>query len=572
MAIVSNYTALLSGLSWTGSEVTGTPVFVTYSFPETLPDQQRSDFSKAGFRPLTGEEQKLAEKALAAWAKVSGIQFLKVSPEDGDITFGVYNFNKIKGMSTSSGFAYYPDPHNDAVEGSITPTGTSAIGGDVFVNRGDSLDFGLYLHEIGHAIGLKHPFETFGAHDAILTGALDTTDFTVMSYTVADTGRVKLGPLDIQAAQSIYGVASTSGRQVASWSWNAKAETLTQIGRSKSEQILGVSTADRIEGRSGNDTLSGLAGDDTLSGGNGHDQLFGGAGDDVLSGNAGNDSLYGLTGDDLLLPGSGSNTIDGGTGNDTLSYADLSAAVSVVIDDWLQGGVTVVGDIVRDSFTGIENLIGSAFDDALSGDSSANILEGGAGADRLEGGGGRDTAAYATATTGVHASLEDPLANRGVAAGDSYVAIENLTGSAHADRLTGDAGQNRLDGGAGKDVLDGRAGADTLIGDAGADKFLFSTAPEAGNVDRIVDFDPATDRILLDEAVFTAFSTPGKLAGLQFRDLASGKVDATDRILYDTSKGVLYYDADGSGSTTDAIRFATFADKIALSAAEFFIV
>ncbi len=572
MAIVSNYTALLTGTSWTGSEVTETPVFVTYSFPRSLPDYQRSDYGKAGFRPLTADEQKLAEKALAAWSKVSGLQFLKVSPEAGDITFGAYNFSKVKDLHGYSGFAYFPSPYNDAVLDSPTPTGTAAIGGDVFVNSGDTLDFGLYLHEIGHAIGLKHPFEASGDHDEILAGALDDTEHTVMSYTFTGAGRVKLGPLDIQAVQNIYGVASASGRQVASWSWNARTETLTQTGRSRSEQILGISTADRIDGRNGHDTLSGLAGDDTLSGGNGRDQLFGGEGNDVLSGNAGDDSLYGLAGDDLLLPGSGSNTIDGGTGSDTLSYADLSTAVSVLIDDWLQGGVAMVGDIIRDSFTGIENLVGSAFDDVLSGDSGANILEGGAGADQLDGGAGRDTASYATAPKGVHASLEDPLANRGVAAGDSYLAIETLTGSTHADRLTGDAGQNRLEGAAGKDVLDGRAGADTLIGGAGADKFLFSTTLEAGNVDRILDFTPGTDLILLDAAVFTAFAAPGKLAGLQFKDLATGKADATDRILYESGKGILSYDADGSGTAVEAVRFATLADKAHLTASDFLIV
>src|SRR6185295_13350994 len=92
---------------------------------------------------------------------------------------------------------------------------------------------------------------------------------------------------------------------------------------------------------------------------------------------------------------------------------------------------------------------------------------------------GVDTASYATAAAGVSANLTTPASNTGEAAGDSYTAIANLTGSAFADTLTGNTGANALDGGAGDDVLIGGAGADALTGGAGIDTASYATSTAA---------------------------------------------------------------------------------------------
>jgi Ca2+-binding RTX toxin-like protein len=117
-----------------------------------------------------------------------------------------------------------------------------------------------------------------------------------------------------------------------------------------------------------------------------------------------------------------------------------------------------------------------------------------------------------------------------------------------------------LFGQGGNDVLRGGAGNDRLFGGAGTDAFVFDTALGA-NVDALPDFDPVQDVIHLDNAVFTALAT-GVLAPGQFRAGANlgAAQDADDRIVYDTTTGRLYYDADGVGGTA-AIRFASLGSE-----------
>lgn len=148
-----------------------------------------------------------------------------------------------------------------------------------------------------------------------------------------------------------------------------------------------------------------------------------------------------------------------------------------------------------------------------------------------------------------------------------------LTGGAGDNALTGGGAADRLSGGAGRDKLDGGAGADALTGGAGSDTFLFDA--KLGSSDRITDFSLAQhDRIALDNKVFAAFTKTGTLGDAFFKDVGvnGAKKDASDRVLYNHKTGDIFYDADGSKTKHEAVKFAHLDDHVALSAGDFLIV
>lgn len=224
-----------------------------------------------------------------------------------------------------------------------------------------------------------------------------------------------------------------------------------------------------------------LRGNDTLTGGNLADIMMGYDGDDVINGNGGDDDLYGDAGNDTIIGGKGADWIYGGAGSDTASYATASTRVSASLLD----ASSNTNDAKGDAYYDVENLLGSRFNDVLTGNAGGNVLMGGDGndtliggasGDRLYGGNGSDTASYASASAGVSASLAAPKTNSGDAKGDIYSSIENLSGSRFNDVLAGDATANVLAGGSGNDTLEGAAGGDVLNGGAGSDTASYVSA------------------------------------------------------------------------------------------------
>ncbi|MGU3346658.1 retention module-containing protein [Pseudomonas monsensis] len=134
-------------------------------------------------------------------------------------------------------------------------------------------------------------------------------------------------------------------------------------------------------------TLTGTSGDDVLVAGTGNNILNAGDGNDVLTAGSGNNELHGGAGNDLLYSGPGNDLLDGGTGIDTVSYAHATAGVTVNLG--LLGAQNTLG-AGTDTLTGIENLVGSNFNDTLTGDNNNNVINGGLGNDILNGGGGDD--------------------------------------------------------------------------------------------------------------------------------------------------------------------------------------
>ncbi|MGC1496531.1 MAG: calcium-binding protein [Sulfitobacter sp.] len=364
----------------------------------------------------------------------------------------------------------------------------------------------------------------------------------------------------------------------------------TLLGGMGNETLRGGNDEDELHGGGGNDTIQGDdfdSANDVFHGGDGIDTLdldgdsggvtvdlhagiasggsFGvdtlisienvqtGFGNDLIIGNDVDNVLNGGFGDDTLIGGLGADRLIGGDGTDTADYSDMDAAVMLFLD-----GRANWGDARGDTFSGIENLIGSDFADTLVGSNDANEIVGGAGADTifaldgndtidggagsdvlygqdgndvlmgsgspdvLDGGADIDTADYSNATSSVGLRLNG-LANFGFATGDTFVNIENLTGSDFGDVIVGSSIGNVLNGGdggdsifalQGNDTIIGGGGNDTMSGQAGNDVFVFDDG--FGN-DTITDFDAANGDEDIDFSIlstitdFAQLSTGGRM-------------------------------------------------------------
>ncbi len=351
--------------------------------------------------------------------------------------------------------------------------------------------------------------------------------------------------------------------------------------------VVGSVHADFMLGSADADTLGGNAGDDWIFGEWGADSLEGGTGSDHLFGGADADSLSGGSDDDVLEGGAGGDSLEGGEGTDTASYAH---ALSGVVAS-LAAPSSNKGDAAGDSFGSIENLIGSRFADTLIGDAGSNVLDGGSGSDVMKGGKGDDiylvnAAADVADESGgggrdlVESSVSFSLADSKHAKG----AIEAVlltgsgrikaTGSSRADALGGNSGANTLSGGAGSDTLTGGGGKDALTGGSGRDAFVFLQKPVASSADTIKDFVHHSDRLWLDDAVMHGVGASGHAlaSGAFYRHSGATRAhDASDRIVYDSHAGRLYYDEDGKGGHA-AVLLATLSGHPKLDASDFLII
>ena len=259
--------------------------------------------------------------------------------------------------------------------------------------------------------------------------------------------------------------------------------------------LLGGTDTVLVTGTAGNDTLnlatrfSGPSGISTFTvdGGGGADtitaagwggavRLLGGAGDDTLVGTTFADTIDGGPNDDTIAGRGGADALEGGLGTgDAADYSGSGSAVAVTVN--AVSTANTGGDAGGDALSGFEDLIGSAFADTLVGDANGNALLGNAGddvlvgrggSDLLAGGSGADAASYAGSPVAVRVAL-GVGATGGDATGDQLAGVEDLIGSAFADRLSGDALANRLEGGPGNDTLVAGAGNDALLGGPGND-------------------------------------------------------------------------------------------------------
>jgi len=578
--------AQIMGYTWTGN--TGQAAVITYGFGSGGHEfDVLNDYFDPGFDSATtmnAAQQAATINVLGQWGNVAGLTFVADGTPDNETDIMFRQGDNSASAANLGGFAipYF----NEVGTADINSPQDTIAHSDIIVSDSyvanptvGSVGYYILLHEIGHALGLKHP------HDAGLTGRplmpsqYDHLEATVMSYnqgpSAVSTMPVTPMYLDVITMQYLYGVNNSfnagdttytltqdAGNQVTNtdgtnhygsaaangfthtgetiWDgggtdtlefvgnigvtldlrsdleinseagtvkvWIADGATIENAnggnggdtingnngvnrldggngadvlrGYAGADVIIGGEGGDTVHGGDDNDiifgdrwnevggadTLYGDAGDDTLRGYNGADNLFGGTGNDWMAGHRGNDSFDGGDGNDTMYGGSGHDTFDGGAGNDAyyggsgFDTADYSSASAMTIN--MLTGIAA-GD-GTDSLNSIEQILGSAFADNITGNGAVNWLQGNDGNDTLRGGGSHDKL---YGGNGLDQLYGDAGKDQIWGGADN----DTVYGGDGDDRLNGDAGSDILYGEAGNDALQGGAGLDTLYGGDGDD-------------------------------------------------------------------------------------------------------
>ena len=480
-------------------------------------------------------------------------------------------------------------------------------GGHVIVNHGTISSADGYALYIAGNVGLDGALQTRITNTGTMTSFTDVgTNYTIQANNPGGIAVANSG--DITSANG-YALGLGTGNNVVTNSGFIGGQTEFGSGNDFFDFRQGTMNG-IVLGGSGNDTIYGSIDDNTLYGSNGTDLIDGHLGADLMIGGADNDVYVVDNAGDVVDEGIANN----GNGSDTIRSSinfDLSNTAQVVgiveklvltgasaLDatgsarsETIEGNVAanvIRGDGGNDRLYGFagddklvgadgeDRLYGAAGDDRLHGGLGDDILSGGADADVMFGGADNDTYVFSNfeqlADESVNGSSGIDLVQSSVSFRLSDTTrvlgtVENLTltGSADASAL-GSTGENTIVGNAGANTIDGNLGDDILTGGADIDKFRFSTSL-SGNVDTITDFVHDTDQILLSDAIFSKLSA-GNLAAGNFAINAAS--DANDYIVYNTTTGVLRYDADGNGAGV-AVAFAKLDGVPGLTQSDFLI-
>lgn len=375
---------LLSGSRWTGA--------LTYSFPASasLYGSGYGDGEPSNnFAALNAAQQAVVRQLLGNYSAVANLTFTEIT--ETQTTHADLRYARSNDPSTA--WAYYPGANE---------------GGDSWYRNGTynnpvigNYAYHTFLHETGHAVGLKHGQETdvYGA----MTTAHDSMEYSVMTYRsyVGDQGggynnetfgfAQTLMMYDIAALQHMYGAnySTNSGDTTYRWNPNTGEMSINGAGQgapganrifatvwdgngtdtydfsnygsnlsvnlapgswttTSAEQLAQLGSGNVAAGNIANALLfnSDLRSIiENASGGSGSDTLLGNQVANLLRGNSGDDILVGLGGDDTLDGGANNDSLNGGNSNDSLSGGDGA--------DWLDGGSgvdTLTGGFGADTF------------------------------------------------------------------------------------------------------------------------------------------------------------------------------------------------------------------------------
>ena len=336
---------------------------------------------------------------------------------------------------------------------------------------------------------------------------------------------------------------------------------------------------ENVIGSNFNDSITGNASANSLNGGLGNDTLFGSAGNDTLNGGAGSDTASYNTLSTTVTLGAFGVLKKGALGIDKLIGVETVIGSSLLGDTVDHsgavsgGGVTVTGTTTNLT-TGVvtvngsgaplpltfkvlqfENVIGSNFNDSITGNAADNILNGGLGADTLAGGLGNDT--YVVDNVGDVVTEAAGAGTDTVQSSITYTLganLENLilTGAA-AISGTGNDLNNVIKGNGANNTLTGGLGSDTLTGGLGNDIFKYKTVADSAfgplNRDTITDFTLGVDKLDLSHID----ANPWLALDQAFTFVGTGGYTAIGQLRYQVTGGnlFLYGNVDANFATSE---------------------
>jgi Ca2+-binding RTX toxin-like protein len=346
-----------------------------------LPSYDTDTDHAKGYTTFSSAQKARTVIALSYISSVLDVSFTEKTTASGLNTLSFASNNQ----TGSGGYAQYPS--------------SSFSGSDLFLNIADyntTLADGTYgtytlMHELGHALGLKHPFDEKDAAGNVevppyLQGSEDSTTWTYISYNYSSSEYyLRYSPLDIAALQYLYGPSKsarsgndkyTISSSSANFIWDGagtdlidasaanqaatiyltpgywgylgitKTSTITFAGQitvnfgSVIENLTGSAYADKLYGNEIANSIDGGLGNDLLEGWNGDDTLFGGIGNDSITGGVGNDSIDGGDGVDTLI-------VSGTSLNYTIRYNSATQKYSIEATTGTDG---------KDTFSNVEYI------------------------------------------------------------------------------------------------------------------------------------------------------------------------------------------------------------------------
>lgn len=385
MALVSDVTSVrLSGLTHIDALLSESPGWnwlaparnvIYYTFSIASGNETGSSSISGPLTAFNSAQQAAALSQMAYISQLTGIQFsLASSGTTADLHFA--NVDLVPSPSTaglcSSSYDYQYNQNNV-----VTTYNTQAY---VYLDNKEwasdnsnpvagSAGFETLLHEMGHALGLKHPFE--GTPQ--LSTAQNNTGNTVMSYTDDGNPHSTFSPFDLAALAWLYGGDGLGG------ALGASSTGRFVIGSASAEVISGSIANDRLQGSGGNDTLNGDTGTDTALFTNNRSQY-------AVSKTSGGYTVAAQTGSD------GTDTL---TGIERLQFADEKVALDTLASQAAGKSALLVGAVLGKSALANKALVGNLigyFDNGNSLTTAASALVDGGTMTTLAG--GADNNAY----------------------------------------------------------------------------------------------------------------------------------------------------------------------------------